>query len=525
MKKYSFILWAALTMTSVFTACTDNDIPMAEQTATKTATIRATIDGDLGSRVALEDDVESQKVKVDWAEGDDFKIKVNGTDYTFTYTADNKFECSDENFPAAFENAGTVTATYPATTPTAYANQPGTLDGAAALLAMTATLDVTAGQSTGNLNLNFTHKNSIVKMTLSNDAFKGKNVTGVALKSGSTAVATATEIFEGSADNGSIVAYFAVEPQAVTNISIVTVCEGSYYTETLANKTLETGKLYNVNKAMTKVTTNVAAYVRKGDFAMKDGSFIAYSEGITLTDEQKANVSGIVFWTTADMNTTEGAQTPATLTYDEIMKADFPNCTHGLIVSLKDVSQGTQWQSSYSDIASWQKSDFNADDKSDYKSIASGTAATAPINYILGYQNTKILKAYNEQCKEYNKVLPVSLLADFSKQNLAPANTTGWFIPSEKELTLLCGKDVDNIYTNNSGGTDTKTAMNTVLSSLGETYANTLANTGYWSSSEQNIDQAFYVYFNSGAVGLSLKYSAPLEGEYNEYYVRAVCAY
>ena len=51
------------------------------------------------------------------------------------------------------------------------------------------------------------------------------------------------------------------------------------------------------------------------------------------------------------------AQTPAQLTDDEIMKKDFPNCTHGLIVSLKNVSQSTKWQSVHSNIASWQNSD------------------------------------------------------------------------------------------------------------------------------------------------------------------------
>lgn len=233
MKKHSFILWAALTMTSVFTACTNEDSLMTEQTVTKTATIHATIEGDLGSRVALDDDVVNRVVKVDWKQGDDFKIKVNGNDYTFVYdTNTGVFAYDNENgiFPATFESAGTVTATYPATTPTGYANQPGTLEGAAALLSMTATLVVEAEQSTEDLALNFTHNNSIVKMTLSNEAFKGKSVTGVTLKSENSVVATATNTSTGDVENGNIVAYFAVAPQAMTDISILAVCEGSYYT-------------------------------------------------------------------------------------------------------------------------------------------------------------------------------------------------------------------------------------------------------------------------------------------------------
>lgn len=161
MKKYSFVLWVVLAMMGLFTACTDNDSPMTEKTEAKTMTIRATIDGDLGSRVTLEDDVTKRVVKVDWKKGDDFNMNVNGTDYTFTYTDNKKFECSAPNFPATFTEGGFVTATYPATTPMVYSAQAGTLEGAASLLTMTAKLYVNANQSTENLDLKFKHTSSI----------------------------------------------------------------------------------------------------------------------------------------------------------------------------------------------------------------------------------------------------------------------------------------------------------------------------------------------------------------------------
>lgn len=518
MKKYAFILWAALTMTGTFTACTDNDSPMTEQTEAKTVTIRATIDGNIGSRVALTDDVANSMVKIDWKQGDDFKINVNGTDYTFTYTENNKFECRDGNFPATFTNAGTVTATYPATTPTAYANQSGTLEGAASLLTMTATLDVEAEQSTENLALTFKHNNSIVKLTLSNEDFKEKSVTWVTLKSGSTAVATVTGTFTGDADKGSIVAYFVVEPRAMVDVSIRAVCEYKNYAATLTNNTLGIGKLYHVTKQMSETTPmgdKTAAQAVKGDFAMTDGSFI--SKDATLTDEQKANVRGIVFWTETEDNG------PSTLVgnavADKVMLSDFPNCTHGLIVSLKNVSTGTKWQNSYTIIASWQNSTaFNPENKNDYKSIASGTGATDLMNYILGYQNTKLLKTYNEGCDEANKVLPVSLLDEFSRTNPAPANTTGWFIPSVKELHMLCYKDVANVWDAfNVNYTVTKTVVN---ASLDEVDGDSFGNNDYRSSTESatNKDNAFELDFEKANVFSNDK-------ETLNVYVRAVCAY
>lgn len=524
MKNYIAILWIALTMMGVFSACTNEDSLMTEQTVAKTATIRATIDGNLGSRVALTDDAKNSVVKVEWKQGDDFKINVNDQYYTFTYnsTTTKKFECSDENFPEYFNSDATITATYPATTPTdtEYANQPGTLEGAAALLTMTATIDVEANQSTEDLALNFKHNNSIVKLTLSNEAFQGKSVTGVTLKSGDATVATSTGTFTDDDNNGSIVAYFAVVPQAMENVSILAVCEGSNYTATLNDdKTLVAGKLYNVIKSMTVTVTPMgditADYAVKGDFAMADGTFI--SKDATLTDEQKANVRGIVFWT-------EKEDGRATLDSDVIMKAEFPNCTHGLIVSLKNFS--SKWQISSDRVANWQNGENFPGNKNDYKSIASSDGYNDPINFILGYQNTEVLKAYNASLSDADtgkKVLPVSSLETFSTDNPAPLNTTGWFIPSLKELTLLCDKDVNNVWSQytNSGYTYTsnKQAMNSILKDkLGDAYAEILEDKEYWSSLERkDTDYVFEMYFKNGQVWRMSKSK--------EYYVRAVCAF
>ena len=269
--------------------------------------------------------------------------------------------------------------------------------------------------------------------------------------------------------------------------------------------------------AIEAIRIKTAAQAVKGDYAMADGTFI--SKDVTLTDTEKSNVRGIVFWT-ANQETT-ATTTPARLTDDEIMKADFPNCTHGLIVSLKNVAGETKWQSTKADIASWQSSGFTDANKNKYESIASGIDATAPINYILGYQNTKLLKAYNEQCEDAKKVLPVSFLETWKTSNPAPNNTTGWFIPSEKELTLLCGIDVDDVcdYYFNRIETRNRNAMNTILTNLGTGYAVPFGNNYYWSSSqnEGQDNNAFYVDFSNGEVFYNNKSCS--------YYVRAVCAY
>ena len=70
--------------------------------------------------------------------------------------------------------------------------------------------------------------------------------------------------------------------------------------------------------------------------------FIASTVAGSLTEEQKIKVAGIVFWTISDAN--PSGNTPAKLSDDKVMAADFPCCTHGLIVSLKDVATSQVWQ-------------------------------------------------------------------------------------------------------------------------------------------------------------------------------------
>lgn len=265
MKKYILILCTALTMMGVLSACTDVDTPMTEQNETKVTTIIATIEGDMNSRVTLTDDEANHVLKVDWKTGDDFKINVNGNDYTFSYTGSDAFECTDPNFPEAFTAAGTVTATYPATAPTAYDEQPGILEGAADFITMTATLDVEARQSTSNLELKFKHNTAVVKLNLSNEDFAGKSVTSIGLKAGGTPVVTASEALTGDAD-GSVTAYLVIPSAsfAMAGITIHATCNGNSYSASLSDKTLQAGKLYNVNKQMTAAPTDDSACITFG---------------------------------------------------------------------------------------------------------------------------------------------------------------------------------------------------------------------------------------------------------------------
>ena len=262
-----------------------------------------------------------------------------------------------------------------------------------------------------------------------------------------------------------------------------------------------------------------------GDFITTDGKLLEMTESMTLSEEVKKRIAGVVFWVPEKKD--PNRQTQASLQSDEVMAKAHPNCTHGLAVSLKDVSAEMKWQGGqYEAVLNFQRGDaFNpAYDKSLFKPIASNNGSSHPINFILGYQNTLILRAYNVYCKSIgsgNKVvLPVDALAGFETNNPSPTNSTGWFLPSPKELHILCYKDVDNIgrYWEDPSYTDTRDIVNkSLIAADGGTFA---YNYYYWSSSEFGgfLSHAFLVNFrNSNVISVS-KY-------YNTYRVRAVCAF
>ena len=316
--------------------------------------------------------------------------------------------------------------------------------------------------------------------------------------------------------------YYVKENESATFYVEATATDGTVYksediTVSATGYLFNAGKCKTLRRTLTKVAPQVviktADEAVKGDLAMADGTFISKDEINNLTDEQKANVRGIVFWT-------EGESGNATLASDAIMTDEHPNCTHGLIVALKNVSESCLWQSGYESVANWQNDEFNADNTSDYKSIASQRNNDDCIKYILGYQNTKVLKAYNESLSsdESGKtVLPVSELAIWEDNNPAPANTTGWFIPSVKELHMLCYKDVNDLLAYNTSNTTTRTVIDPLIEALG---GKKLSDYCYWSSSEDAgyAYNAFGVYFNYGIVNYYFKGG-------NTAYVRAVCAF
>ena len=236
MKRYIFRLLVAFTVIGFFaTACSQIEEPVYEQTQNNRVAIRATINNTLATHVALTNDPDNK----------------NGT------------------FPSTFASAGSVKASYPATTPADYSSQGGTLADVEELLTLEASIDVTANQSTTGLNLKFNHNSAIIKMALTNEAFKSKSVNvelyAEGLLSGSNIISA--EGITADAD-GQVTAYFAVPAtgKEVKNCAIYATAGETTYKTTLGNNTITSGNLYNIAKSDLEATNQVlACYLPKGE--------------------------------------------------------------------------------------------------------------------------------------------------------------------------------------------------------------------------------------------------------------------
>lgn len=201
---------------------------------------------------------------------------------------------------------------------------------------------------------------------------------------------------------------------------------------------------------------NVVTEVNVGDYFYADGTYSSEYK------EDAANpVVGIVF-----------AKTNATNS-DDVLAADHPECTRGLVLSLVESSEGVNWQNPYADVAGWA-SEQNAG----YMDMGSETL-------YCGYSNTKAIRAYNEANPD-TKIL----IADDCPSDV-PAGTSGWYVPSYAEL-LLAKDNFEAISANiaTAGGT---------LPELTWTFD---VKSYYWSSTENYASKnwAAAVHFKHGGV-------------------------
>ena len=272
-------------------------------------------------------------------------------------------------------------------------------------------------------------------------------------------------------------------------------------------------------------TTNVTSKILKkgftaddlkiGDYyysdgTTSDGGYRKYTDDTTDTLDIKPVLTnpntgdertciGIVYWVgdptkITPANDAASISNKDNLQGDKTLANDHKDCTHGLVVSLDEVT--CAWQASDTSVQDW----LNSNHSGKFLSVQSGYGASDPLNNIQGYNNTKAIEAFNASpANSGSQVHVVQKVVEYRKNVPAPAASSGWYVPSAKELTLLCGTDVDNIWNNNSGGITNRELINRKLLLISG--ATPLSSSSfYWSSTEYSRDSAFYVRFFNNLV-------------------------
>lgn len=224
--------------------------------------------------------------------------------------------------------------------------------------------------------------------------------------------------------------------------------------------------------------------IQVGDYYYEDGS-----TSPALIAEKK--VIGIVFWT--------GDPTAQ----DPTLKREHPDCTHGLAVSIEGHFTAP-WQSGANQFNE-SVSRWIAENAGEYEDITTATDGSEPdnMNRIIGYNNTRALEAFNQA--EENKEWPVEAIQkvqDFRQSSPAPSSSSDWYLPSAKELSLLCTGTYDgNIWTINEPMTATRNLMDSKMEQI--TGAVKLGDDVCWTSNEFMTSYAFIVGMGDGMVSYS----------------------
>lgn len=298
----------------------------------------------------------------------------------------------------------------------------------------------------------------------------------------------------GSYDNG----------QKVFDIDIKNIPAGSYRTYVVDNAAVVT-KSHNL---------------QIGDYILTDGNLLPKdADAATLS---AADVAGVVFWSPSETDVT-GRVNPARLSDDRIRMADYPSCTHGLAVAVKD-AESSVWQKRPRQVAAFQASNnFTHPMKDQFYTIKVVFLIEEDASSkVLGYQNTQVIKAYNNQVDEIDDaVIPYYRIVTYANSHPAPSTSTGWYLPSAKEFDMLVFKD-DDIWRGNASSSD-KDTYNIVSKSLqaigGDRIGSDNSSNGnYWTSTEGDAQEY--------AVMMKVYYSTVfLSSKWLTRRVRAVCAF
>ena len=233
------------------------------------------------------------------------------------------------------------------------------------------------------------------------------------------------------------------------------------------------------NEGTCAVTVENVREMQIGDYYFSDGT-------VSGSLEEGKTPIGIVFW----------LGNPAE--EDEVLAREHPECVNGLVVALSG-SDYQAWQSNHSaygqTVGSWVESNLP-----DYKTVTSDKTGEAPdlLNKKLGYNNTKAIEAFNAAPANAEwQVEAVNYVVSYRQSVPAPENTSGWYLPSAKELHLMISGEVDGNIWSNMAGIEIEKIINDRIGAVesGEKIASNL-----WSSTERDAKYAYLIWYDVSGI-------------------------
>lgn len=222
-----------------------------------------------------------------------------------------------------------------------------------------------------------------------------------------------------------------------------------------------------------------------GDYYYSDGTW-----GTELDAAKKA--IGVVFY----------VGNPST--DDSALQSEKPTCIHGLVVGLYQTQ--CEWQEQYGDFDSEYDMTVGEwiEENTDYQSITTRSAAMdSPINKILGYNNTMGIDAFNDEFSWDYPVIVGEKLSTVMSKTVAPEGTSGWYVPSVKEVSLLVSGaiegNIDDLGYEDEPDNKNYTLISQKLSTIAG--ATPLGNSSaLWSSTEYNVSTVYTIQPKNGLV-------------------------
>lgn len=249
-----------------------------------------------------------------------------------------------------------------------------------------------------------------------------------------------------------------------------------------------------------------------GDYYMQDGSILPGNENVRpFHDELQKSCLGVVFW----VGEIEGIHWTQTgrLKGDRLLMRDHPECVHGMVVAMHDTPQEVKWAAGKGETESayaWADSfnDFTPGEQADWEEIRKS-------DLYFGYCRSRLMALYGS--RHNDTTFPVyNAIATYAGEHLAPAGSSGWFLPSQYELATLCF-GVPKNYTE-KGSTyyyENLQMLNKINPQIAMASGNELIGE-YWSSNESGT-VAWRVNLDSPGYGVKPKADT--------YKVRAVLAF